>query len=176
MRHPIVVDFRLAVAGTVCMAVLTGLPWQARAQDPDRQQEFKSNSIKRLIQEYNPVQNTGDEPPVGEIRRDPFSATGKIMNQKIKPALKRTLTDLGFDPQHQPDAIPRMRLKGQIQGAEGEVVALLEIEDGHVYIVREGDTVGLHEFGYNAVIRVQKIDRLHLVIESGSLGQLIIVR
>lgn len=42
--------------------------------------------------------------------------------------------------------------------------------------MREGDTVGLHDFGIDSVIRVQKISRLHLVVEAGQLNQMIIVR
>lgn len=69
-----------------------------------------------------------------------------------------------------------MRLRGLLHGADGDMVALLQIGDDQVHIVREGDTVGLHEIGIDSVIRVKQISRLHLVIESGSLDHLIIVR
>lgn len=81
-----------------------------------------------------------------------------------------------FTPVKQPEKMPKMRLRGHLQGQNGEVVALLELVGGDVYIVREGDTVGLHDFGIDSVVRVQKISRLHLVVESGSLNQKIIVR
>ena len=110
----------------------------------------------------------------GEQKRNPFSATTKLMRQTDGPAA--TSSGPVFEPQGQSGTMPKMRLRGRIQGANGGVVALLEIGGSNVYIVREGDTVGLHEFGLNAVIRIKQISKLDVVIESGSLGQLIIVR
>ena len=63
-----------------------------------------------------------------------------------------------------------------VQDANGGIAALLEVENGGIHIVREGDTVGLYEMGINSVIRVRKINRLNMVVEAGELGQVIIVR
>lgn len=104
-------------------------------------------------------------------KRNPFSVT-----DLIRPKKKTAAPASNFKTMETPQQMPAMRLRGHLQGSEGEIVALLEIEGGAVHIVREGDTIGLHEFGYDSVIRVKKIDRLHLVVESGSLGQLIVVR
>jgi hypothetical protein len=125
------------------------------------------------IEETGKAKNTTNA-NAGVQQRNPFAVTDKLTRQIERPA---TPTSSGpvFTPQEQSGAIPKMRLRGHLQGADGEVVALLEIEGGDVHIVREGDTVGLHGFGFDSVIRVKKINRLHVVIESGSLGQLIIV-
>jgi hypothetical protein len=117
--------------------------------------------------------NTGNAAPSAQTGRDPFSATGKLATQKDAPV--QTPAGIVFTPKEQ-GKIPRMTMRGHLQGKNGEVIALLEIDKGGVYMVREGDTVGLNDLGVNSVIRVKEISRLHLVIESGSLGQLFIVR
>ena len=108
--------------------------------------------------------------------RDPFSPTRKLVSRTVKPALNNAFSETLFEPEERPAAIPKMRLRGHLRGKEGEVVALLEIQGGSVHIVREGDTVGLYDIGYDAVIRIKEISRLHLVIETGTYGKLIIVR
>lgn len=108
-------------------------------------------------------------------RRDPFAATPKLTREK-KIETSRKEGHPMFVPGNGPANMPKLRLRGHLQGRDNKVVALLEIQGGGVYIVREGDTIGLHEFGYNSVIQIKKISRLHLVVESGQLGQLIIVR
>lgn len=81
-----------------------------------------------------------------------------------------------FTPARTNKDVPQMRLRGHLE-IEGKSVALLEIGDKQVvHIVREGDTVGLQEFGSDMVLRISKIDRLQVVVESGALGQQIIVR
>ncbi len=76
----------------------------------------------------------------------------------------------------QPIAVPKMRMLAYLRGKGGEPVALLEVENGQVHVVREGDAVGLHEFGSASVVSIKRIDRLHLVVEVGTLGRVIIVR
>ncbi len=104
-------------------------------------------------------------------KRDPFSPTSRIL---------QAASDGGggvvFQPLQQKTKIPRMYLRGLIEDVDGGVAAILEIEKGGVHIVREQDTIGLYEMGASSVIRVRKINRLNIVVEAGSLGQLIIVR
>jgi len=109
--------------------------------------------------------------------RNPFAPSARLLLLKDQPnAAAALVAQSEFTPVKQPDKVPTMRLRGHLQGKDGEVLALLELVGGDVYIVREGDTVGLHDFAIDSVIRVQKIDRLHLVVEYGSLNQRIIVR
>ncbi len=109
--------------------------------------------------------------------RNPFAPSVRLMTLKDQPAAAASLVaESEFTPVKQAEKMPKMRLRGHLQSRDGEVLALLELVGGDVYIVREGDTVGLHDFGIDSVIRVQKISRLHLVVESGSLNQKIIVR
>jgi len=106
-------------------------------------------------------------------RRNPFAATGRILTElRAGSAAAR----YEFRTLDGPLALPRMSLKGLLHHAGGEIAALLEIERLGVFIVREGDTVGLHELDPEAVIRVREINRLNLVVEAGSLGHILIVR
>ena len=89
--------------------------------------------------------------------------------------------------------LPNMRLRGLIRSAmrkstdvfgvaagkkpaQSHKAALLEIEGAGVFVVREGDTVGLHDLGRSAVLKVIRVNELSVVVEAGSLGQVIIVR
>ena len=104
-------------------------------------------------------------------KRDPFSPT----NQMLEFSSRRE-GGLQFQPLNQAVEVPLMHLRGLVQDKDGKLAALLEIENSGIHVVREGDTVGLYDMGSNSVVRVRKINRLNLVVEAGSLGQLIIVR
>ena len=154
-----------------------------RAAGDDRQsgvEEFPKPIITGLQDslEDRPHPNGAREKEDYQTRKDgwrnPFSATPSMVPKKEAPVPK-VVTDL-FTSKPTPLSMPKMCLRGQLSSSEGDAVALLEIAGGGVHIVREGDTVGLHELGIDSVLLVKKIGRLHLVVESGSLGQLIIVR
>ncbi len=73
--------------------------------------------------------------------------------------------------------LPRLKLRGLVQGDSGsEVTALLEINAVGVYVVHKGDIIGLPMGGNDNVIKVNEITDLSIVVEVGSLGQLVIVR
>jgi hypothetical protein len=69
-----------------------------------------------------------------------------------------------------------MRLRGLIRGNGKKLAALLDVENSGVHVVHEGDTVGLNELGQDSVLYIKKINRLNLVVEVGSLGQVLIVQ
>jgi len=104
--------------------------------------------------------------------RDPFSPTDRL----LQASLGGSGGGVQFQPLSQAAKIPRMHLRGLIKDDNGGIAALLEIENSGIHIVREGDTVGLYEMGVNSVIQVRRINRLNLLVEAGSLGQIIIVR
>lgn len=73
--------------------------------------------------------------------------------------------------------LPRLKLKGLVQARGGtEVTALLEVEKVGVYVVHKGDIIGLPNGGSDSVIKVNEITPLSILVEVGSLGQLVIVR
>lgn len=104
--------------------------------------------------------------PVPQLRTDPFQVS-YLMQQK---ALARQ-GGPQFTPLH--DApVPELTLKGVINGG----MALLEVQGSGVFLVREGDTISLSRQGRNTVLKIEKIDRLSLMVKVGTLEEIIVVR
>jgi Tfp pilus assembly protein PilP len=120
--------------------------------------------------EPQPIGLTGSD-AVKAVKRDPFAVTDRLKQAAAKG------TNMLFKPKsfQKNGNIPPMHLRGLIRSDSGGLVALLEINDA-IHIVRDGDTVGLYNEGSNSVLRIRKINRLNVVVEAGTLGQLIIVR
>jgi len=57
-----------------------------------------------------------------------------------------------------------------------KMVALLEVEGAGVYLVSEGDEIGLQALGQNSVIKVVKIDINGVRVQAGRVNQVILVR
>ncbi len=128
-------------------------------------EEEKGPILKDVTEEKRPLRN-------------PFAPTLDLAKMKVeeKTAPKKKKKEVTFQQTPLDAKIPRMHLKGHLRNEEGKLLSLLEIEGGSTYIVREGDTIGLSELGQDAVIKIKKIDRLHLVVEFGRMGTVIIVR
>ncbi len=114
----------------------------------------------------------GVAPPV----HDPFAVSQTLQAYASPQSMVRGTVQRFLSGGTQPPAVPKMRMLAYLRGSTGEAVALLEVENGQVHVVREGDAVGLHEFGSGSVVSIKRIGRLHLVVEVGTLGQVIIVR
>ncbi|OUS30925.1 hypothetical protein A9Q99_05305 [Gammaproteobacteria bacterium 45_16_T64] len=138
--------------------------------------KFGSSAIptRAATQPQNPIR-AGDNYRAAAYTlagRDPFSVT-PIMLENENYTLKK---DVEFTPLAGDFKIPNMYLKGIITGKEedknkGKMAALLEIEGLGVFVVREGDTVGLHGIGNGRdVIQIESISRLSLIVRSGSFG------
>lgn len=104
----------------------------------------------------------------GLAGRDPFAIT-PVMTENRQNASGQ---GVGFVPLSGNVRIPNMRLKGIITGSgQQPLTALLEIDGLGVFVVREGDTVGLQGVGNTGdVILVESISRLSLVVRTGSYG------
>jgi hypothetical protein len=72
--------------------------------------------------------------------------------------------------------LPKMKLRGLIRNQNNELAALLEIVGDGIYVVRPDDAIGVYSSGNNSVIKIRSIDALSVVVEMGSLGQVVIVR
>lgn len=101
--------------------------------------------------------------------RDPFAITPQMIdNENFQ--VKRPVE---FVPLTGNIKLPKMNLRGVITNNDSNqaLTALLEIEGLGVFVVREGDTVGLSTFGNGQdVILIESINRLSLVIRTGSYG------
>lgn len=73
--------------------------------------------------------------------------------------------------------LPRVKMRGIMRSSgSSDPIALLEVDGGEVYMVRENDEISLDGAVGNNAIRVIKIDRLSVLIEVGTLGERMILR
>jgi hypothetical protein len=101
--------------------------------------------------------------------RDPFAVTPAMLDNEHFTLKK----EIDFIPLQGDFKIPSMRLKGVITGetANQPLAALLKIDGLGVFVVREGDSVGLQGIGNGRdVILIESISRLSLVVRTGSYG------
>ncbi len=64
--------------------------------------------------------------------------------------------------------LPRLELRGWLESAQGTRIALLEVEKGTTYLVREGDELVLHHQGRSWRLLVQRIDPGAVVLRLGN--------
>jgi hypothetical protein len=163
----------MALAAILSLVFTAAGSWASAAQTV---RAVGQDGTWRDDEEFYPEATAEEAVESGEPLRDPFAASAGMAPARAESGARRTGAGFGFRPGESVGGIPRMSLRGHVRSHDGETVALLEIQGGGVYIVREGDAVGLHDLGYDSVIRIREISRLHLVIESGSLGRVIVVR
>ncbi|MEM7423511.1 MAG: hypothetical protein AAF334_07290 [Pseudomonadota bacterium] len=107
-------------------------------------------------------------------RQDPFSPSDVLReNPQLRDQSRRR-----FVPSEiRPAALPTLRLKGIGQGNPGQApTVLLEIDGYGIFIVTEGDTISLQDLPAENVIRIKEITPISVIVESGSFGELIVVR
>lgn len=169
---------RMGLQPTVLFFIFFLLPAVALAEDVvvEPQPLFLQKAKETVASIGNKVSEvtTSLKGNTARTRRDPFAATQELIRESIEPTIRKKIQ--GFTPKTEEKALPPMFLRGHLTGPHGDVVALLQIDKGEVHIVRQGDTISLQDFGIDSVIRIKEISRLHLLVESGTLGQMIIVR
>ena len=104
-----------------------------------------------------------------EEERDPFAPSGRL---QVQPGADPT----GFVRTDETDLLPQLALRGYVEDADGNAVALLEVSKGVTHLVRAGDTVSLSQRRGNLVLRVKEINNLSLLVEVGELRQVVVVR
>ena len=104
--------------------------------------------------------------------RDPFSLSG--VQRQVDNA-----SETGLRFTRQPGGrIPRLILRGIARGSDNTRIGLIEIGSEGVYMVQEGDTVSLRPSAQagNTVLSIKEIGEITMIVESGTLGEVIIVR
>lgn len=84
--------------------------------------------------------------------------------------------EYGFVPSSQGMQIPKMKLRGLIHQNSDEFIALLEIADVGTFMVREGDEFNIDPSHPQNAIRIEKITRLSVTVETGQLGSIRVLR
>jgi hypothetical protein len=82
----------------------------------------------------------------------------------------------GFVPSAENGGIPKMKLRGLLNQEEGNFIALLEVEGGGTFMVREGDEFNIDPSQPHNAIRVDKITRLSVTVETVMLGSIRVLR
>lgn len=117
---------------------------------------------------------------VGGVR-DPFSATNAmyaIANDSIA-SNEGGGAYSGFDFKSPGLAVrlPKLSLKGVVyKSSQSDPLALLDVAGYGVYMVRLEDEIGFNPSDPSQVIKIKKINRLNIIVEVGTLGDLIVVR
>jgi len=113
------------------------------------------------------------EPPSA---RDPFTTSNRMYGEVGNQSAALAGNGQGFVAGFGPQKAPKMKLKGFVNRGSNKKVALLEVEGAGVYLVGEGDEIGLQAIGQNSVIKIIKIDSKGLRVQTGQVNQVIVVR
>jgi hypothetical protein len=112
----------------------------------------------------------------GVLQRDPFTTSDKMYGEVGIQSAQKANAQQGFVPGYGAQSVPKMRVKGFVNRGAKRSVALLEIEGAGVYLVSEGEEIGLQALGQNTVIKILKVDANSVKVQSGQVNQVIIVR
>jgi Tfp pilus assembly protein PilP len=124
-----------------------------------------------------PTQSNYDAVPQNYAEpRDPFTTSERMYAEVGNQAATLAGSGQGFVAGYGPQTVPKMKLKGFVNRGAKKIVALLEVEGAGVYLVSEGDEIGLQAIGQNSVIKVIKVDANGVRVQAGRVNQVIVVR
>lgn len=104
--------------------------------------------------------------------RDPFSPS---MLMYDSASTGNNADNYGFFPAQTGSKIPEMKLRG-LKIQNGIYLALLEIKGFGSFMVREGDEFTIDPTQPKNAIRIDKITRLSVTVETGMLGSIKVLR
>jgi hypothetical protein len=107
--------------------------------------------------------------------RDPFTPS-RLMYEVISTQSGVNSGAYGFIPSLQGGDVPKMKLRGYISKDEESPLALLEIQGAGTFMVREGDEINIDPANPRQAIRISKITRLSVTVETGTLGSIRVLR
>ena len=107
--------------------------------------------------------------------RDPFTPSA-LMYETVGKQSGMTNSTYGFLPSIEGVKIPKMKLRGLLNQERGNYIALLDVEGAGTFMVREGDEFNIDPSQPKNAIRVDKITRLSVTVETGVLGSIRVLR
>jgi len=107
--------------------------------------------------------------------RDPFTPS-RLMYEIVGTQSGLANGAYGFVPSLQGVKIPKMKLRGFIDKEKDKPLALLEIQGSGTFMVREGDEINIDPSQPRQAIRISKITRLSVTVETGTLGSIRVLR
>jgi hypothetical protein len=108
--------------------------------------------------------------------RDPFTTSDRMYSEVGNQSAQRAGSGMGFVPGYGAQAAPKMHLKGFVTRGNKKASALLDVEGAGVFLVSEGDEIGLQALGQNSVLKIIKVDANGVRVQSGQVNQVIVVR
>ncbi len=118
----------------------------------------------------------GQARPRSVVQRDPFTTSDKMYGEVGVQSAQKANNAQGFMPGYGNQVVPKMRLKGFVTKGNKKAAALLDVEGAGVYLVSEGDEIGLQATGQNSVIKIIKVDNNGVRVQAGQVNQVIVVR
>jgi hypothetical protein len=113
--------------------------------------------------------------PAQQWVRDPFTPSA-LMYKTVGAQSGMAGGAYGFVPSADSVKIPQMKLKGLMNQDEENFIALLEVAGVGTFMVREGDEFNIDPSQPQNAIRVDKITRLSVTVETGMLGSIRVLR
>lgn len=107
--------------------------------------------------------------------RDPFTPSA-LMYDNVGAQAGAKGNNFGFVPSSEAEHIPQMKLRGLLNQQEEEFIALLEVKGVGTFMVREGDEFNIDPSQPKNAIRISKITRLSVTVETGRLGSIRVLR
>lgn len=157
-------------------SVLADPPVSLQAQVPallkmidERNKLYK----QRLSGVSAPEVQSSEQEKATSMPRDPFSLSPQLLQEL---STNRSTGVSQFQQQNS-RVMPRLKLKGIVRDdASNESFALLDVGGQDVHLVRVGDEISFNPADPKQVIKIMKIAPSSLVVEVGTLGDLIMVR
>jgi hypothetical protein len=157
-------------------SVLADPPISLQAQVPALLKmidERKKLIEQRLNGVSAPEIQSSEQQKATSIPRDPFS----LSPQLLQDLSTNRSTGVSQFQQQNSGVMPRLKLKGIVRDeATNESFALLDVGGQDVHLVRVGDEISFNPADPKQVIKIMKIAPSNLIVEVGTLGDLILVR
>lgn len=136
-------------------------------------ESLKNYDVNNIKEVFNG--NDNDKHVRNEPIRDPFNLSDKMGMQ----APGSTGGPTSFLPNFDQKKIPKLKLKGVVNtdaNSPEDLLALLEINNKEVYMVKVGDELSYDPANPSAAMKIVTISRLSVTVQVGSLGNVLIVR
>lgn len=107
--------------------------------------------------------------------RDPFTPS-TLMYESVGAQSANGGGAYGFMPSGDGMHVPSMKLRGLLNQSGSDFIALLEVAGVGTFMVREGDEFNIDPSQPKNAIRIDKITRLSVTVETGMLGSIRVLR
>jgi hypothetical protein len=113
--------------------------------------------------------------PARQWVRDPFTPSA-LMYETAGAQSGMLSGAYGFVPTGEGMHIPKMKLLGLLNQEKDDYIALLDVAGVGTFMVREGDEFNIDPSKPKNAVRISKITRLSVTVETGMLGTIKVLR